>query len=74
MADEPAVKLDSKIDREVMQQFCSVAYEQEKAVVIVSHNERIKDVAHRVLCIEDGKLAKEEKGHHDKNCLMSHNR
>lgn len=73
LADEPTANLDSKIGHEVMKLLCSIGCEQKKSVIIVSHDERIKNVAHRVLHIEDGKLVREEKGQHEKNCLMSHN-
>lgn len=70
LADEPTANLDSKIGREVMRLLCEIACEQHRAVVIVSHDERLKDVAMRVVTIEDGKLAKEEKGDHEQNCRM----
>lgn len=72
LADEPTANLDSKVGHEVMQLLCSLGCEQKKAVVIVSHDERIKDVAHRVLVIEDGKLVRKEKGRHNQVCTMSH--
>jgi len=70
LADEPSANLDSKIGHEVMKQLCSIACEQNKAIVIVSHDERIKDVAHRIIYIEDGKIVKEEKGNHNQSCDM----
>ncbi|MCL5411044.1 MAG: ABC transporter ATP-binding protein [Patescibacteria group bacterium] len=70
LADEPSANLDSKIGHEVMKQLCSVACEQKKAIVIVSHDDRIKDVAHRIINIEDGKIVKEEKGNHGQSCKM----
>lgn len=70
LADEPTANLDSAIGREVMRLLCSIGCEQGKSVVIVSHDERIKDIAHRVLYIEDGKLAREEKGRHSEVCTM----
>ncbi|MFA5926633.1 MAG: ABC transporter ATP-binding protein [Patescibacteria group bacterium] len=72
LADEPTANLDSKIGHEVMNLFCSIGCEQQKTVIIVSHDERIKDVAHRVLYIEDGKLVREEKGRHEEACTMKH--
>lgn len=72
LADEPTANLDSEIGHEVMKLFCSIGCEQRKTVIIVSHDERIKDVAHRVLYIEDGKLVREEKGHHEEVCTMKH--
>ncbi len=72
LADEPTANLDSKIGHEVMRLFCSIGCEQQKTVIIVSHDERIKDVAHKVLYIEDGKLVREEKGRHGEVCTMKH--
>ena len=69
-ADEPTANLDRHIGHEVMQLLCSIGCEQGKSIVIVSHDERIKDVAHRVLYIEDGRLVREEKGHHNETCPM----
>lgn len=70
LADEPTANLDRKIGHEVMQLLCSIGCEEQKSVIIVSHDERIKDVAHRLVYIEDGKLTREEKGDHNKVCLM----
>ncbi len=72
LADEPTANLDKNIGHEVMKLLCSIACGEKKAVVIVSHDERIKDVAEKVIYIEDGKLVREEKGSHDKTCLMDH--
>ena len=68
LADEPTANLDSKNGHEVMLKLCGVACQENKSVVIVSHDQRIKDIAHRVLWIEDGKLIKEEEGNHKKVC------
>lgn len=72
LADEPTANLDSKIGHEVMQLLCQIACGENRAVVIVSHDERLKDVAKRVLTIEDGRLTREERGQHEKNCSMKH--
>lgn len=68
LADEPTANLDSKIGHEVMKILCEIACQEHRAVVIVSHDERLKTVAKRVITIEDGKLTKEEIGEHDKYC------
>jgi putative ABC transport system ATP-binding protein len=68
LADEPTANLDSKNGHEVMIKLCGVSCQENKSVVIVSHDQRIKDIAHRVLWIEDGKLTKEEEGNHKKVC------
>jgi putative ABC transport system ATP-binding protein len=55
-ADEPTANLDSKIGHEIMRLLRSIAKEQGRSVVIVSHDERIKDIADRVLWLEDGEF------------------
>src|SRR5512139_4017401 len=54
LADEPTANLDSKIGHEIMRLLRSIAKEQRRSVVIVSHDQRIKDIADRVLWLEDG--------------------
>lgn len=70
LADEPTANLDSKIGHEVMQILCETACQDQRAVVIVSHDARLKDIAHRVLTIEDGRLTHEETGGHNRTCRM----
>ncbi len=54
LADEPTANLDSKIGHEIMRVLHSIAKEQGRSVVIVSHDQRIQDIADRVLWLEDG--------------------
>lgn len=54
LADEPTANLDSKIGHEVMRLLRRIAKEQGRSVVIVSHDQRIRDIADRVLWLEDG--------------------
>lgn len=61
LADEPTANLDSKIGREVTELLCRVACEQDKSVIIVSHDERIKYIANRILYLEDGRIINEIK-------------
>jgi putative ABC transport system ATP-binding protein len=56
LADEPTANLDSKIGREIMRLLRKVAQEQARSVIIVSHDQRIKDIADRVLWLEDGEF------------------
>ena len=72
LADEPTANLDSKTGHEVMQLLCQTACSEGRAVIIVSHDTRLKDVAKRVIIIEDGRLVKEERGNHEANCPMEH--
>ncbi|MBI2588823.1 ABC transporter ATP-binding protein [Candidatus Saccharibacteria bacterium] len=72
LADEPTANLDSKTGHEVMQLLCNTACSEGRAVIIVSHDARLKDVAKRVITIEDGRLTKEEPGNHEPNCPTEH--
>jgi putative ABC transport system ATP-binding protein len=54
LADEPTANLDSKIGHEIMRLLRQIAKEQGRSVVIVSHDQRIRDIADRVLWLEDG--------------------
>ena len=56
LADEPTANLDSKIGHLIMRLLRSIAKEQGRSVVIVSHDQRIKDIADRVLWLEDGRF------------------
>jgi putative ABC transport system ATP-binding protein len=56
LADEPTANLDSKIGHEIMRLLRGVAKDQGRSVVIVSHDQRIKDIADRVLWLEDGEF------------------
>jgi putative ABC transport system ATP-binding protein len=56
LADEPTANLDSKIGHEIMRLLRSIAKDQRRSVVIVSHDQRIKDIADRVLWLEDGQF------------------
>jgi putative ABC transport system ATP-binding protein len=56
LADEPTANLDSKIGQEVMRMLRRIAKEQGRSVIIVSHDPRIKEIADRVLWLEDGQF------------------
>jgi len=54
LADEPTANLDSKNGHELMRRLQEIAREKGISVVIVSHDQRIRDIADRVLWLEDG--------------------
>jgi putative ABC transport system ATP-binding protein len=56
LADEPTANLDSSHGHEIMRLLRGIAKEQRRSVVIVSHDQRIRDVADRVLWLEDGQF------------------
>ncbi|MBI2798037.1 ABC transporter ATP-binding protein [Candidatus Saccharibacteria bacterium] len=70
LADEPTANLDKKTGVNVMVMLCEIACRENRAVIIVSHDERLKAVAKRVITIEDGKLVREEAGQHNRHCRM----
>lgn len=58
LADEPTGNLDSQSGREVMQLLRSQLADQDgKAIVVVSHDHRLKEIADRQLWLEDGVLS-----------------
>ena len=63
-ADEPTANLDSKIGHEVMEMLCAIACREQRAVVIVSHDQRLETIAHRVIEFEDGEIKSERAGKH----------
>ncbi len=57
LADEPTGNLDSKTGSEVMELLCcGLGRDQGRAIVIVTHDHRLKEIADRVLWLEDGIL------------------
>jgi putative ABC transport system ATP-binding protein len=54
LADEPTANLDSKIGHDIARLLRHIATEEKRAVVIVSHDTRLRDVADRILWLEDG--------------------
>lgn len=72
LADEPTANLDSRTGSEVMKLLCEIACKEKRAVIVVSHDVRLRDIAMRVITIEDGRLKSEESGGHDNYCSMQH--
>ena len=56
LADEPTANLDSHHGYETMRLLRGIAKEENRCVIIVSHDQRIKDIADRVLWLEDGEF------------------
>ena len=56
LADEPTANLDSHHGAETMRLLRELAKDQGTTVVIVSHDERLREVADRVLWLEDGRF------------------
>lgn len=57
LADEPTASLDSKTGRDVVQLMYRLAKEQNSTIVLVTHDNRILDVADRIIHLEDGQIS-----------------
>ncbi len=56
LADEPTANLDSATGRKVSEQLAGAAKANGAAVVIVTHDSRLDDIADRVFHLEDGRM------------------
>ena len=70
LADEPTANLDSGIGREVMRRLREIAKARGQSVLIVSHDDRIREFVDRVLWLEDGEFGHERKLVRDRVCGM----
>lgn len=56
LADEPTAALDKKSGRDVVEMMQKLAKEQGCTILMVTHDNRILDVADRIIYMEDGRL------------------
>jgi putative ABC transport system ATP-binding protein len=56
LADEPTANLDAARGHEVAQLLRRIAKDEGKAIIVASHDPRLKSLADRVITIEDGRL------------------
>ncbi|MEM7758353.1 MAG: DevA family ABC transporter ATP-binding protein [Cyanobacteria bacterium P01_A01_bin.40] len=59
LADEPTAALDSKSGRNIVEIMQQLAKEQGCTILLVTHDNRILDIADRIVHMEDGRLAKD---------------
>lgn len=59
LADEPTAALDKQSGRDVVSIMQRLAREQQCAILLVTHDNRILDIADRILQMEDGRLCTE---------------
>ena len=57
LADEPTASLDKQSGREVVDRMKALAKEQGCTILLVTHDNRILDVADRIVHLEDGRLS-----------------
>ncbi|WP_205478907.1 ABC transporter ATP-binding protein [Sphingomonas arenae] len=68
VCDEPTAALDAKSGRRVMDLLRDVAVASDRSVIIVTHDNRIFDLADRILVMEDGRIT------HDGTEVPAHER
>lgn len=56
LADEPTAALDSQTGREIVQLMQRLAKEEGCTILLVTHDNRILDIADRIIHLEDGEL------------------
>ena len=61
VCDEPTAALDAKSGRRVMDLLREVAVSPDRACIIVTHDNRIFDLADRILVLEDGRITHDGK-------------
>ena len=61
LADEPTAALDSQSGRSVMNLFQRLAHDRKRAIVIVTHDNRMLGYADRTVRMEDGRVVTDER-------------
>jgi len=57
LADEPTANLDTQVGTQVLEMFRTLAKQENRALVIVTHDPKVRSIADRVVKIQDGRLA-----------------
>jgi len=57
LADEPTANLDSQVGMQVLEMFRDLAKQENRALLIVTHDPKVRTIADRVVQIRDGRLA-----------------
>jgi putative ABC transport system ATP-binding protein len=56
LADEPTANLDSQVGTQVLEMFRDLAKRDQRALLIVTHDPKVRAIADRVVQIRDGRL------------------
>ena len=56
LADEPTANLDTQVGTQVLDMFRALAKQENRALVIVTHDPKVRNIADRVVKIQDGAL------------------
>lgn len=65
--DEPTASLDGDTGRSIVSFVKDKVLNENRCILIVTHDSRIYEFATRILHMEDGRLTTEEKGEHDED-------
>jgi putative ABC transport system ATP-binding protein len=63
LADEPTASLDAANGAQVTQLLADIAQDNERIVAVVTHDPRILPVAQRIIRLEDGRIAGDQRCH-----------
>jgi putative ABC transport system ATP-binding protein len=72
VCDEPTAALDASSGRRVMDLLGEVAIQPNRAVIIVTHDNRVFDLADRIIKMEDGRLTSDVRPDKTKPMEMVH--
>ena len=64
LCDEPTGALDYKTSKEILKLIETVNQKYNTTIIMVTHNEAIKDMADKVIKLRDGMVRKEIKNEH----------
>jgi putative ABC transport system ATP-binding protein len=56
LADEPTASIDSQLGSQILDLFARLAQDENRAILIVSHDPKVRDIADRIMQIRDGRL------------------
>jgi len=62
IADEPTGNLDTDTENDVLKILTSLAHNEDKCVIIVTHSKKVSSIADEVLGMKDGKLTSANQG------------
>jgi putative ABC transport system ATP-binding protein len=56
LADEPTANIDTRLAGQILELFRRLARDEDRAILIVSHDPKVRGIADRIMQIQDGCL------------------